>query len=228
MYPNSYADYEILAYEPYYRYFWSSKKPIAYVIKAFILSPIVLAAYFHNTNRIRMMGLLFAKHKIFHWDELMFLLLPLTMTLCGIDPISWSTFKCQLHNMNFFLLPGAVIYTLIFLNRGQHGCDRVHQNDEIKSFDFGEYQLTTSRDRSDVSHNHFTAMAFYGNEVLHHLFPTVDQAILPQLRSVLAETCDEFNVKLDGEITTLQSYVNQIIQLVTNRCKLVSHEMKLE
>lgn len=221
MYPNSYADYEVGAYEPYYRYIWSYKKPIAYIIRGLILSPVVLALYFHNTNRLRMMGLLFAKHKIFYWDELMFLLLPLTMTLFGNDPISWESFKNAFHNVNFFLIPAGLIYTLIFLNRGQHGCDRVHQNDQIKSFDFGEYQLTTNRDRSDVSHNHFTSLAFYGNEVLHHLFPTVDQALLPQLRSVLVQTCKDFNVQLDDEISTAKSYINQIIQLVTNRCKLV-------
>lgn len=219
MYPNSYADYEMAAYEPYYRWVGSYKKPIAYVIKAIITSPLVLSLFFHNSQRHRLSGLIFANHKIFYLDELMFLVIPTIMTIFGVEPISWDSFCDAFWRMNYFFIPAELIYTLIFLNRGQHGNDRIHQNDQIKSFDFGEYQLSTSRDRSDVSHNLFLSMAFYGNEVFHHLFPTIDQAMFPQLKCVLIETCKDFNIKLDEEITTAKSYVNQIKQLLTNEMK---------
>jgi fatty acid desaturase len=36
----------------------------------------------------------------------------------------------------------------------------------------------------------------FGNHILHHLFPTLDHALLPQLEETLIETCKEFEVEI--------------------------------
>lgn len=34
------------------------------------------------------------------------------------------------------------------------------------------------------------------SDTLHHMFPTLDHLVLPQLRDILVETCKEFNISI--------------------------------
>jgi hypothetical protein len=97
------------------------------------------------------------------------------------------------------------------MSRGNHAPHLVHQGDEIRSFDFGEYQISTVADRKGANCNIFTSLAFDGEQVLHQLFPSLDKAILPQLKPILTQTCKEFGVKLN-ECSMLESIVNQYKQ----------------
>lgn len=72
----------------------------------------------------------------------------------------------------------------------------IHQGDEIFTYDFGEYQLNTVVDRPMANFNIFTILTLYGEQVLHQLFPSIDAALLPQLKSTLIETCKEFDVEM--------------------------------
>lgn len=36
----------------------------------------------------------------------------------------------------------------------------------------------------------------FGNQTLHHLFPTVDQSLLPQLNELFLDTCREFQIQI--------------------------------
>ena len=59
------------------------------------------------------------------------------------------------------------------------------------SRDWGLHQLDTVRD-VDKGDNLFFEASTFGNHLLHHLFPTVDQSKLHHLRQVTVETCKEF------------------------------------
>lgn len=62
--------------------------------------------------------------------------------------------------------------------------------------DWGLFQLHTVMDRHDIKGNLFFVLTHFGDHILHHLFPTLDHALLPQLDSLLIETCKEFEADM--------------------------------
>lgn len=53
MYPNTYSDFEVSIYEPYYKWIPAHKKTWYYKIFAIILTPILYTTFFHNSWRYR-------------------------------------------------------------------------------------------------------------------------------------------------------------------------------
>jgi fatty acid desaturase len=51
-------------------------------------------------------------------------------------------------------------------------------------------------DRVDINRTLFTILTNFGEHGLHHMFPTLDHALLPSLRDVFFETCEEFKTEL--------------------------------
>lgn len=64
-----------------------------------------------------------------------------------------------------------------------------------KGYDWGLYTIDTIMDRQDLRGNALMAMANFGDHALHHLFPTLDNGILPQLYDMLFETLFEFEAE---------------------------------
>lgn len=62
--------------------------------------------------------------------------------------------------------------------------------------DFGVFQLDAVVDRVDVKKSQFLVLTHFGEHTLHHLFPTLDHGVLPQLYDVFFETCAEFETQL--------------------------------
>lgn len=129
------------------------------------------------------------------------------------DDFSWNSLKKVYIIWVYIVIPSEILFVAIFWNRGHHGCNLIHQNDEIRSLDFGEYQLSTVIDRVEANRNTFTSLAYFGDQVLHHLFPTLDHAILPQLRNTLKQTCEEFDIKLKPETTMIKATIGQFTEL---------------
>lgn len=63
-----------------------------------------------------------------------------------------------------------------------------------ENLDWGAYQLDTMIDRTDLQGKHFLVLTNFGDHILHHLFPTLDHGLLPQLQSILQETVTEFGL----------------------------------
>lgn len=72
--------------------------------------------------------------------------------------------------------------------------------------------MDTVMEREDFQGNLFWCLTHFGDHILHHLFPTVDQAILPQLRETLLETCKHFETEF-REIKWWGLIVGQFQQL---------------
>lgn len=106
----------------------------------------------------------------------------------------------------------SVLYSITALNAGHHGVEVVHEGDEFASLDFGIYQMAATVDRIETNANLFLSITNFGDHTLHHLFPSLDHALLPQLRSVLAETCLEFDVEF-RKYTCLHALIQQFKQL---------------
>ena len=67
--------------------------------------------------------------------------------------------------------------------------------------DWGVQQLNATIDRPDIDARDWAANVSYGRHKLHHLFPTVDHTLLPQLLPVVRETCREFGLTMGIEKT---------------------------
>lgn len=84
------------------------------------------------------------------------------------------------------------MYGIIALNAGHHHNQIFHDGDELKSLDFGVYQLSATIDKIEVKNSQFLTLTNFGCHVLHHMFPTLDHGVLPQLNDTLLSTCQEF------------------------------------
>lgn len=61
-----------------------------------------------------------------------------------------------------------------------------------KDFDWGLYTIDTVIDRKESLRNTLFAITHFGDHILHHLFPTLDHAVLPHLYDALYQTLNEF------------------------------------
>lgn len=81
-------------------------------------------------------------------------------------------------------------------------------------------------DRKEVKQNQFLTLVTFGHHTLHHLFPTIDHGILPQLHEIFLETCREFQMEL-REYTWWPLIVGQFQQLTRDKPKaLATKEVK--
>lgn len=135
------------------------------------------------------------------------------MMIFGKAPLSWSLLIDVYGQWGYIVVPAEFFFGCNFFNRGHHGNNQIHQNDEIKSFDFGEFQLGATVDRSEANTNLFTSLAYSGNQVLHHLFPSLDCALLPQLKETFVKTCKEFDIDPPAETTMMKATIGQFKQL---------------
>lgn len=153
------------------------------------------------------------------WDELLMLLLPTMMILLSGN----SAISLVIITWNIIMIIGSFTYSLMAVNAGHHGAEIVHEGDEFQSLDYGIYQMGATIDRIEANLNLPMTLATFGNHTLHHLFPSLDHALLPQLREVLIQTCEEFEWEL-RKYSMLHAAIEQFKQL--GRCKIVTLEMR--
>ena len=96
----------------------------------------------------------------------------------------------------FMVGSSGFFYGVVALNTGHHHPQITHEGDQLKSLDFGYYQMGATIDRIEASKFHFMILSHFGKHTLHHLFPTIDHGILPQLQDIFIETCREFEVQM--------------------------------
>lgn len=114
----------------------------------------------------------------------------------------------------FILIVGSIMYEFVSTTDGHHYTSTIHEGDEIQSLDFGMFQIGATMDRTEANMNSFLTLILFGereflidnlfnpydpikfSDTLHHMFPTLDHLVLPQLRDLLIETCKEFNISV--------------------------------
>lgn len=62
--------------------------------------------------------------------------------------------------------------------------------------DFGIFQMDAVIDRIDLKGSQLLVLTHFGDHTMHHLFPTLDHGVLPQLYDVFFETCRDFELEL--------------------------------
>jgi fatty acid desaturase len=90
------------------------------------------------------------------------------------------------------------VFLHLGLAAGHHHPDIWHAGDnqlqDNKTIDWGVFQLMAVGYRPDADNNLFLSSISFGNHALHHLFPAIDLALLPQLTPIFEKTCTDFGI----------------------------------
>lgn len=105
---------------------------------------------------------------------------------------------------------------IIGLSVGHHDPQMVHEGDDVQNFDFALYQMRIVYERNHAKSNIFVSLTTFGDHLMHHIFPTLDHALLPQMSEALLETCKEFNIEIRN-CSMLGGFLGQIKQLKRTR-----------
>jgi len=155
----------------------------------------------------------------FRLDDLIVLILPTLMLIAGSSNY-WTVFKIWF----FIQMMGSFFYGMSGLNAGHHHVQVFHDGDELKSLDFGIYQMAATCSRAGEKDSHFLALATFGHHVNHHLFPTLDHGVLTQLDDILLDTCREFEADFK-EFPWYEIFLSQYLQLARTKPSRADKEM---
>lgn len=112
------------------------------------------------------------------------------------------------------ILWASFLFGVIGLNAAHHGPYIYHDGDALRQdLDWGLYQLDATIDRNDIKGSQFMVLTHFGEHILHHLFPTIDHGLLPQLYPLLWQTLHEFHEQL-YQYPLLQHILQQNLQLL--------------
>ncbi|XP_058057078.1 cytochrome b5-related protein-like [Anopheles bellator] len=208
-FPNSILDLEITYFEPYLCWLPNPATKSAFVrYGSWAYGPIVYSVLLYAEFFKRIAETVKLGKNTFHLDDLVTFILPTFMYVVGTTSL-WEVVKMWL----FVVLVASFMFGLIGLNAAHHHPKTVHDGDRIpENIDYAVYQLAAVIDRSDTKGSLFMVLTTFGDHCLHHLFPTLDHGILPQLYPVFFETCHEFET-VYREMPWLQQIIGQHKQL---------------
>lgn len=147
-----------------------------------------------------------------YWHDFICLSLPLSMYLCSSYSLLWIVIQWL-----GITAVASFAFCVIGLNAAHHDPKIYHEGDAVREDrDWGLYQVDTIIDRGDLKGSQFLVLTHFGDHALHHLFPTLDHGILPQLYPILYETLDEFHAEL-RECTHLEHLIGQHKQLLRTK-----------
>ncbi|XP_054741864.1 cytochrome b5-related protein [Anastrepha obliqua] len=212
IYPNSFLDLELSMFEPFVcwvpnpylksklmRYVSIATEPITYCI-AF---PLQLTTRIIYSLR---------QSNILYWHDILPLSIPLAIFL-----LSDLSLLLSLRQWLFITMIASFAFCVIGLNAAHHDPEIYHEGDANREDrDWGLFQVDTIIDRGDLKHSQFLVLTHFGDHILHHLFPTLDHGILPQLYPILYETLEEFKGKL-RECNHLEHILGQHKQLLRTK-----------
>lgn len=112
------------------------------------------------------------------------------------------------------IFSASFCFAFIGLNAAHHHPDITHEGDAMRQdIDWGLFQLDTVMDREDIKGSSFLVLTHFGEHALHHLFPTLDHSLLPQLHEIFYATIEEFEYEV-RECSWFEHIIGQHRQLV--------------
>lgn len=87
--------------------------------------------------------------------------------------------------------------------------------------DWGIHQMNTTAERKEPFDYIFVKISTFGDHTLHHLFPTLDQSVIPLLKDTYEDTCKEFGLDLTPVSCTslMQGQFKQLSRIVPHEWK---------
>ncbi|CAK1546131.1 unnamed protein product [Leptosia nina] len=223
LYTNTLMDLEVSGFEPII--FWNPRKErpfyadYAFLIEQFLFPFMFILNYLKRLILIFIRPGFLTKH--YSWHDGIGLLLPLWMYLT-----SGSTFYHAVVTWLWINCTASFIFFTIGSNAAHHHPRIFKDGDEVSDTtpDWGMHELEAVMDREDINDSHFKVMTFFGHHALHHLFPTIDHAVLEHLYPVFLELCEKYRANF--KVTTqLDLFLGQIRTTLKKRPTLLSEKI---
>lgn len=161
-----------------------------------------------------------------YWDELVPLSLPLAMILLGNPSFTFANMFDVFVVWTQIIMAGSLCFNVHASVSSHHAPSRLHEGDEFKSLDFGIYQIGAVFDRHESNSNLFMTLAHFGQHSLHHMFPSLDHTLLPQLQEVFDKTCCDFEVEMK-KVSFLYGFVGHFQQLARTKTRKLKREQEV-
>ncbi|CAG4915814.1 unnamed protein product [Colias eurytheme] len=220
LYPNTLMDLEISGFEPII--FWNPRKDRPFYAKYAYLIEQVLFPLSFILNFLKRFSLIFLRPNFFkqhyRWHDVIGLLLPLWMYYT-----SGSSFSHTIYTWLWINCTASYVFFTIGSNAAHHHPDIFKDGDEVSDVtpDWGMHELEAVMDRKDVNDSHFKVMTLFGHHALHHLFPTLDHAVLEHLYPIFLEHCEKYRANF--RVTSqLDLYLGQIRMTLKTKPTLLS------
>jgi len=189
MFPNTFYDLEVTMYLPLMR--WMDMNSNVRRVLCVLVCPLKWCFLIKVAVMRRTLNY-FGNKCSFRLDHLITFILPVAMYILGS-----RDFRVVLKIWLFAMTVSSLLIGFLVSTSGHHHPKVYHEGDELpRSMDFGIFQMNAVIDRIDIKRNKFLSLIMFGNQILHHMFPTVDQSLLPQLNELFLDTCREFQIQL--------------------------------
>ncbi|XP_075972013.1 cytochrome b5-related protein-like [Anticarsia gemmatalis] len=191
LYTNTLMDLEISSLEPFLFYNPRRDKPLhaklGFITEIFCFPFVFLLSFTKRFVSIfRHQGFL---RRHLRWHDAIGLLLPVWMWINSGAPLlhvisTWLYINCT----------GSLIFYSIAVNAAHHHPDAIKDGDQPMSEtpDWGMHQVEALLDRKDVNANTFAVVTLFGDHALHHMFPTLDHALLKYLHPIFIDLCEKY------------------------------------
>ncbi|KAM7351748.1 cytochrome b5-related protein [Cochliomyia hominivorax] len=212
VYTNSLYDLEMALFEPFLC--WIPNEHISNKTKrvlSVIIQPIIYVFILPFSFLQRLLRSIFVENELF-WHDVIGFTLPALMFTFSNSPLTNVI-------LQWFRIVAiaSFLFGLIGLNAAHHMPSIIHDGDASREDrDWGLYQLDTVIDRGDIKGSPFLVVTHFGEHALHHLFPTLDHGVLPQLYPEFTKTLEEFKGEL-RECSFIQHIVGQNRQLLRTK-----------
>ncbi|CAG9795227.1 unnamed protein product [Diatraea saccharalis] len=219
LYPNTLMDLEISAFEPIIQ--WNPRPDKPFFTYFTFLFQCLLYPFSFIINFVKRFLLNFVREDFFknhyRWHDGIGLLLPIWMWV-----VSGCSFSDAIINWLWINCTSSFIFMVIGTTAAHHHPRIFKDGDEVRTItpDWGMQQLEAVMDRNDINGSLFKVMTFFGDHALHHLFPTLDHAVLPYLYPVFLEHCEKFRANF--RVTSqFDLFVGQIKRTIERQFRLL-------
>lgn len=113
---------------------------------------------------------------------------------------------------NIMIVTTSFLFTLMSVSAAHHGTHLIHEGDDIRELDFGIYQLSAVSDRVEINSSLILTLTHFGQHALHHMFPSLDHSLLPQLEKIFLDTCEEFKADIN-KWTMMEAFKGKFQQM---------------
>lgn len=192
-FPNSLSDLEVSYMEPFLMHSVYPDKNFIQKYLSWTYEWLIYVVFFTSEVVKRTVYSILRRKNYWHLDEI---LIPLTIPLT-IYCFSEQTLIESLKLWFLILTFGSAFFGFITVNAAHHPLGAFHEGDPMRDdLDFGIFQLDSVVERDGLKKSLILVLTHFGDHGMHHLFPTLDHAILPQFDDIFIQTCKEFNVIL--------------------------------
>ncbi|CAH0725207.1 unnamed protein product, partial [Brenthis ino] len=200
LYPNTLMDLEISAFDPMIS--WLPRRDRPFYANFSVLIEVITFPFIYFLNFLKRSTSVFLRKDFFkkhyRWHDAVGFLLPLWMYL-----VTGASFYDVFITWLWIISTASFIFFMIGSNAAHHHPKIFKDGDQVSdpNPDWGIHELEAVMDRREINTNYFRVLTNFGHHALHHLFPTLDHAVLEYLYPVFLNNCEKFRANF--RVTTI-------------------------